>query len=261
MQLMPSPVKELALSHGTPVYQPKTMRDGEAAEMIRTLAPELIVVVAYGKILPREILGLPSFGCVNVHASLLPKYRGAAPIQWAVLNGERMTGITLMQMDEGLDTGDMIAVRETEILPNETSGQLFDRLCTLGAQLLTDTIPTIADGTATRTPQDHTKATHAPPLSRDMSPVDWTRPTDEIVNQIRGLNPWPTATAEFGGKTYKLLAAHAGERSGAPGTKFAADPFGLEIATGDGSVIITCIQPPGKKPMGTADYLRGNPIE
>ena len=264
MQLTPPPVKELALFHGTPVYQPEKLRDGEAAKTIRDLTPELIVVVAYGKILPKEILDIPPHGCINVHASLLPKYRGAAPIQWAILNGERVTGITVMHMDEGLDTGDIIAMRETEILPCETSGQLFDRLCILGAELLADTIPAIAAGTATRTPQDHAIATHVPPLSRDMSPVDWSRAARAIIDQIQGLNPWPMATTEIDGKVFKLHTAHVGANcvrpSSPPGTILSADADGLEIACGDGSVVITHLQAPGKKPMAAGEYLRGNPI-
>ncbi|MCL2367861.1 MAG: methionyl-tRNA formyltransferase [Oscillospiraceae bacterium] len=271
MQMVFPPVKELALSHGTAVYQPETLRDSVALEHIRALAPELIVVVAYGKILPQEILDLPPHGCINVHASLLPKYRGAAPIQWAVLNGERVTGVTIMQMDVGLDTGDSLTVRETEILPDETAGQLFTRLSHLGAELLADTIPAIADGTAQRTPQNHEKATHAPPLNRGMSPVDWTRSATEIVNQVRGLNPWPMATTIIGAKTFKLHTAHVGANSvrpcstpttilSTPGTILSTGSDGLEIACGDGSVIITTLQAPGKRAMSAADYLRGNPI-
>ncbi|MCL2568923.1 MAG: methionyl-tRNA formyltransferase [Oscillospiraceae bacterium] len=260
MQLTPPPVKELALSHGTPIYQPATLKGGEAANLIRELAPDLIVVVAYGKILPKEILDIPPKGCINVHASLLPKYRGAAPIQWAILNGEQVTGVTIMHMDVGLDTGDIISMRETPVEPTETSGALFTRLSTLGAELLADTISSILDGTATRTPQQSDAATYAPPLSRDQSPVDWTRPAQSIVNQIRGLNPWPMATAELGDKIFKLHTVHVGQGSGVPGTIIVAGATGLEIAAGDGSVIITTLQAPGKKAMAAADYLRGNPI-
>ncbi|MCL2827858.1 MAG: methionyl-tRNA formyltransferase [Oscillospiraceae bacterium] len=260
MQLAPPPVKVLASFHGTPVYQPNTLRDGEAVSLIRSLAPELIVVVAYGKILPKEILDLPPYGCINVHASLLPKYRGAAPIQWAVLNGEQETGVTIMHMAEGMDTGDMIAIRQTEIGPQETSGELFERLKDLGARLLAETIQTIADGTATRIPQDDAQATLAPPLRRDMSPVDWDRPADQIMNQIRGLNPWPVATAIIGGREFKLYAARKGDGRDEPGTVLSTGKDGLEIACGDGSVVITELQAPGKKRMDAGAYLRGNPL-
>jgi len=263
MQLAPPPVKELALSHGTPVYQPGTLRDGEAANRIRALAPELIVVVAYGKILPKEILDIPPYGCINVHASLLPKYRGAAPIQWAILNGEEVTGTTIMHMDVGLDTGDIIAQAELEIL-QDTAGELFHRLSLQGAKLLVNTIPAILDGTAKRIPQDHARATNAPPLNRDMSPVDWSRRAEEIINQIQGLNPWPMATATFHDKIFKLHAAHVGANSvrpsSTPGTILSAGEAGLEIACGDGSVMITRLQAPDKKPMAAGEYLRGNPL-
>ena len=260
MQLAPPPVKVLAESHGTPVYQPKTLRDGDATALIRSLAPELIVVAAYGKILPKDILDIPPYGCINVHASLLPKYRGAAPIQWAVLNGDETTGVTIMHMAEGMDTGDMIATRQTEIGPRETSGELFERLKDLGADLLVETIQTIADGTATRTPQDDTQATLAPLLSRDMSPVNWDRPAEQIINQIRGLNPWPVATAVIGDREFKLYAARKGEGRGEPGNVLSTGKDGLEMACGDGSVVITELQAPGKKRMDAGAYLRGNPL-
>ena len=265
MQLTPPPVKELALSHGTPVYQPTTLKDGEAANIIRGLAPALIIVVAYGKILPREILDIPPYGCINVHPSLLPKYQGATPIQSAILNGDSVTGVTIMQMDEALDTGDMLSQEETEILPDETSGELFGRLSTLGARLLVNTIPAIQDGTVTRTPQDKARATYARPLHREMSPVDWTRSAQEIVNQIRGLNPWPMATTVIADRNFKIHSAHVGATvpgrpPSPPGTILSTASAGLEIACGDGSVIITRLQPPGKKSMSAADYLRGNPI-
>ena len=261
MRLTPPPVKELALAHGTPVYQPKTLRDGEAFTLIQDLDPDLIVVVAYAKILPQEILDLPPYGCINVHPSLLPKYRGAAPIQCAVLNGEETTGVTIMQMDAGLDTGDVITQRETEILPNETSGELFERLCIVGTELLVETIQMVIDGTATYTPQDSSLSSYAKPITRDMSPVDFTRTATQITNQIRGLNPWPTATVTIKDRAFKLLAAQTGEGKGDPGEVLQAGKNGLEIACGEGSVYITKLQAPGKKPMSAADYLRGNPIE
>lgn len=261
MHLQFPPVKELALERGTPVYQPETLRDGSAFTLIQDIAPELIVVVAYGKILPQEILDLPPCGCLNIHPSLLPKYRGAAPIQRAILDGEQVTGVTIMQMDAGLDTGDIVTQQETEILPNETSGELFERLCVVGSKLLVETIQMIAEGTATYTPQDSSLSNYAKPITRDMSPIDWTRTAFEITNQIRGLNPWPTATATIKGRGFKLLEAQSGEGKGVPGEVLQAGKSGLEIACGEGSIYITKLQAPGKKPMCAADYLRGNPIE
>ena len=259
MKLLQPPVKTLAKSCGTPIFQPDRL-DGAEVDNIRDIAPDLIVVVAYGKILPPELLALPSFGCINVHASLLPKYRGAAPIQWAILNGDRYTGVTMMQMDKGLDTGDILSMRQTEILPDETSGQLFERLAYLGADLLVDTVPAIFANTAEKTPQDDSLASYAPMLRRELSPIDWTRRAAEIVNQIRGLNPWPSATAELDGQTFKIHAAHVGDGRGIPGAILSAGERGLEIACSDGSVVISELQAPGKKRMSAADYLRGNAI-
>ena len=260
-KLTPPPVKDLALEHGTPVYQPAKVKD--AAEDIRALSPDVIVVVAYGKILPQDILDIPPCGCINVHGSLLPSYRGAAPIQWAVLNGETTTGVTIMHMDKGLDTGDMIAKSETEILPRETSGQLFDRLKTLGADLLVDTLPAILDGTANQTPQDHGAATLAPPLSREMSPCDWTRPAKEVANHIHGLDPWPVATMKLDGMIIKLFGAETlpqSAESATPGTIVQADKQGIVIACGEGAVRILELQAPGKKRMASGAYVLGNPI-
>jgi len=257
-----SPVKQLADAHGTPVWQPVRLRDGAAAAEIRALAPELIVVVAYGRILPLEILNIPPYGCINIHGSLLPKYRGAAPIQWAVLNGETVTGVTAMYLAEEMDAGDVIASKETEIGPEETSGQLFDRLRDLGAELLSETVTAIAAGTAARTPQAHEQATFAPPLSRELSPIDWSKSAAQIRNQIRGLDPWPCATADLAGTVFKIFRAESRtERSGSePGTILSAGKDGITVACGDGALCITELQAPGGKRMRAADYLRGHPI-
>ena len=260
MQLLPPPVKELAAGWGIPVYQPKSLKDGTAAGMIQSLRPELIVVVAYGKILPQEILDMASHGCINVHASLLPQYRGAAPIQWAILQGEEVTGVTIMQMDAGLDTGDIITAVETEISPRETAGDLFNRLKILGADTLVETVSAIEGGRVEKTPQNHEEASYAPPLTRDMSPVDWTRPAKEIVNQIRGLNPWPVATATIGGRELKLYEAHVGTGCGRAGDILSAGNDGLEVAAGSGSLVITQLQAPGKRRMSALDYMRGKPF-
>ena len=188
-KLMPPPVKVCALENGLSVYQPAKMRDGQALALLKELSPELIVVVAYGKILPPDILELPPLGCVNVHGSLLPKYRGAAPIQWSVLNGDQTAGVTTMYMAEGLDTGDMILKRETPLGPDETSGELYERLAGLGAQALSETVRLIGEGCAPRVPQDGALATHAPMLTKELARIDWTKPAAEVHNLIRGMNP------------------------------------------------------------------------
>lgn len=253
-----SPVKELAIAHGTAVYQPVSLRDSSVSDAIRALAPDLIVVVAYGQILPPEILTLPKLGCINVHASILPRYRGAAPIQWAILNGERTTGVTIMHMATGLDTGDIIATRSAAIAAGETAGQLTERLALLGANLLTNTIPRIADGTAPRIPQDDTLATWASPLTRELSPIDWSRTAVEIANQINGLDPWPVASAPIYDLNLKLYRALPADGSGQAGEVLSVHKDGcVEIACGNGSVRIAELQAPGKKRMAAADCLRG----
>lgn len=262
MKLSVSAVKELAVELGLEVKQPATLRDAAVIEEIRAAAPELIAVVAYGKLLPREVLDIPKYGCINIHGSLLPKYRGAAPIQWAVLNGERETGVTSMYLAEEMDAGDIIFTEKTPIGDNETSGELYGRLKDLGAGLIGKTVAAIADGNAPRAPQEHDKATYAKVLTKELSPVNWSKSSAEIINQIRGLNPWPIATAELGGMTLKIFTAvlGGGVSGKAPGEVISAGKNGLEIACGGGSVIITELQAPGKKRMNAADYLRGNPI-
>lgn len=262
MQLTASPVKKLAEGMGLPVYQPKTLRDGEAERIIREINPDIIVVVAYGKILPESILDVPSGGCVNVHASLLPKYRGAAPIQWAVLNGDSETGVTIMYMAPELDAGDIISQKKTAILPDETSGELFERLMVLGAGLLADTLEDIESGKATRTTQEESLVTYAPPLSKDMSPINWNKSAVQIKNQVRGLIPWPVAAAEIAGRSLKIFDVDTapGAPGYDPGSIISSDKDGLLIACGDGAVLIKELQASGKKRMKASDYLRGNPI-
>ena len=258
-----SPVKEYALSQGLTVYQPTKLRDGTALELVKSLAPELIVVVAYGRILPKDILNVPPLGCVNVHASLLPKYRGSAPINWAMLNGEPETGVTIMHMAEALDAGDIILQAATPIDLNENVEQLHDRLAVMGAELLGKAVSAIADGTAPRIPQDERQYTYAPMLSRDMSPIDWSRPALDIHNQIRGLVPWPATTMELAGTKFKVFAAFlTGETSDQPaGTALGADKKGIRMVCGDGQILcVTEVQAPGKKRMKAVDYLRGHPI-
>lgn len=259
-----SPVKEYALSKGLSVYQPAKMRDGEALAIVQQLQPELIIVAAYGKILPDEILQQPPYGAVNVHSSLLPKYRGAAPINWAILNGETETGVTIMYMASELDAGDIIAAVTTPIGTEEDAGALTARLADLGAQALSESIAAIAEGNATRTPQEHDKATYAPMLSKDLSPVDWNKSAHAIHCQIRGLLPWPGAsTTLFSDLPIKLYAAQeTGERSTASaGSIVAADKKGISVVCGDGYVLrITELQAAGGKRMTAAAYLLGHPI-
>ena len=247
------PVKEVALEHGTPVFQPRTLRDGGEDENIRTLAPELIVVVAYGCILPASVLSIPKHGCINLHVSLLPKYRGSAPVQWSVLNGDPETGVSIMQMDERLDTGDVLRCEKLAIDPEETSGELFDRVTAVGARVLCETIPAIAQGSLKPMAQDHAHATLAPMLSKEMAEFHLTDTAEHIHNWVRGMNPWPGAWfVTSGGKKLKVnqcrVAASAGE---APGTVLATKP--LTVACGEGAVQLLQVVPEGKKPMeGTA---------
>lgn len=263
MKLTFSPVKEYALTHGLEVYQPTKMRDGNALAIVRELQPELIVVAAYGRILPEDILTLPPFGSINVHSSVLPKYRGAAPINWAILDGQKETGVTIMYMTRDLDAGDIVCSKKTDIMPDEDAQELTHRLALLGADALEDAIEKIADGTAVRTPQDHSASTYAPMLSKDLSPMDWTRSAQALHDQVRGLIPWPCASMELGGKKVKVFKTRmGGEINAAAGTILTAGKQGLEIACGDGhSLWILELQAEGGKRMMSADYLRGHPVE
>ena len=253
--LTPPPVKQLALSHGIPVYQPTKMRDGTVAALLRELAPDCLVVVAYGRILPQEILDVPPRGCVNIHGSLLPRYRGAAPIQWSVIRGETVTGVTSMFMDAGMDTGDIIDTLTTPIGENETAGELFERLAPLGARLLSTTLAAIADGTVTRRPQNDAEATMAPMLEKAMGRLNLTRPAQELHNQVRGMNPWPGAFCTAGGKTLKIHETRVAAGSGAPGTLLCADP--VTVACGEGALQLVTVQPEGKPRMAAEAWLRG----
>lgn len=263
MKMTFSPVKEYALTHGLEVYQPTKMRDGNALAIVRELQPELIVVAAYGRILPEDILTLPPFGSINVHSSVLPKYRGAAPINWAILDGQKETGVTIMYMTGDLDAGDIVCSKKTDIMPDEDARELTHRLALLGADALEDAIEKIADGTAVRTPQDHSASTYAPMLSKDLSPMDWTRSAQALHDQVRGLIPWPCASMELGGKKVKVFKTRmGGEINAAAGTILTAGKQGLEIACGDGhSLWILELQAEGGKRMLSADYLRGHPVE
>lgn len=263
-RLQPTPVKQCALSHNIPVYQPEKLRDGTALTLLKELAPELIVVAAYGRILPDDILALPPKGCINVHSSLLPKYRGAAPINWAVLNGDEVSGVTIMDMAHELDAGDIIRQVSTPVSRTETAQELYDRLAQLGGELLVETVAAIADGTAQRTPQDPAEVTLAPMLSRELSPIDWTRTAAQIHDQVRGLLPWPVASTDlFGGDKVKIFTTiETEDKIGKePGTILRADKAGIDVACGGSTVLrITELQAPGSRRMAAADYLRGHPI-
>ena len=264
MEMSFSPVKTLALANHIPVYQPEKMRDGTALDQIRALAPDILVVVAYGRILPDDILAVPKYGAVNVHASLLPKYRGSAPIQWAVLNGDRTTGVSTMYLAHEMDTGDVIYTEETEIGEYETSGELFDRLKALGAELLVKTLRDIEAGCAPRTPQDHSRASYVTMLDKSLSPIDWNNSPRAVLKHIYGLQPWPVATMELEGAVYRVFAAAYTEKHSdkAPGSLVSAGKEGIEIACAGGETLrITELQAPGKKRMSAADFLRGHPIK
>ena len=264
MELCASPVKELALENGLPVFQPVKRRDGTALAQIKALEPDILVVVAYGRILPDDILAVPKYGAINVHGSLLPKYRGAAPIQWAVLNGDKVTGVTTMYLASEMDTGDIIYTAETEIGEYETSGELFDRLKDMGAELLVKTLRDIDAGIAPRAPQDHSKASYVTMLDKSICPIDWNKTPREVLKHIYGLQPWPVATMELEGKTVRVFAAKYtdGKTEKVPGDVVSTDKGGLEIACADGeTLLITELQAPGKKRMGAKDYLRGHQIK
>ena len=264
MEMSFSEVKKLALEHELPVFQPEKMRDGTAYEQIKALNPDILVVVAYGRILPDDILEIPRYGAVNVHGSLLPKYRGAAPIQWAVLNGDKTTGVSTMYLGHDMDTGDIIYTDETEIGEKETSGELFDRLMIMGAELLIKTLRDIEEGTAPRIPQDHSKASYVSTLDKSICPIDFNKSPRQIMKWIFGLQPWPVATMELEGKCYRVFDAEYTESSTVklPGAVVSTGNQGIEIACGEGkTIMITELQAPGKKRMKAADFLRGHKIK
>lgn len=263
MKLAFSPVKEVALAQGIPVYQPDRFREPEAVETLRELRPDVVAVVAYGRLLPQTVLDIPAKGCINIHASLLPAYRGSAPYQWAVLDGLEETGVTAMYLCREMDAGDIIDTAKTPIGPDETAGELLDRLAVLGAELLSKTLGRMAVGDVERFPQDGTQATYAPMLDKGMCPIDWSLPARQIHNRVRGLNPWPVATAEFGGKRFKIYqtAVLDEKTDAAPGTVLGVSKTGLRVACADGVVEIRVLQAEGGKRMAAPDYFRGHPLE
>lgn len=260
-KLTPPPVKEYAISKNIPVYQPQTLKDGEFEKVLDELKPQLIAVVAYGKILPEYILDFPEYGCVNVHGSVLPKYRGAAPIQWAIINGDKTTGVTTQYMKMGVDTGDIIFTDETEILPDETYGELYTRLSQSGAELLLKTVNAIKDGTAPRTEQDESEATHAPMLTKETGHIDLTKSADEVLSLIRGTNPWPMSYAMYGDEMMKVFGVKKGSGFDAPPGKIRIVNKKLEISCGKDSVVVDEIQFKGGKRMTVASYLNGHDID
>ena len=258
--LTPPPVKVCAETHGIPVFQPRTLRDGEAERIIRNIAPDVIAVVAYGKILPTEILTLPRYGCINGHASLLPKYRGAAPIQWCIVNGEKETGVTAMQMDEGMDTGDILETAVTEIGAEETAGELFERLSVIGAKLPVKTLADLEDGGITPVKQDESKATSAPIIKKEMAKISFRDMTaDEVHNAVRGFYPWPVAFFISGGKRIKIIKSRVVNMHGTAGTVLKSDNE-LIVACRENAISLETIQPEGSKPMRDRQYLCGRPI-
>jgi methionyl-tRNA formyltransferase len=263
MKLVPTPVKEYAMSQNIPVYQPLSCRDEETLAQLRALEPDVILVAAYGKLLPQALLDIPKVAILNVHSSILPQYRGAAPINWAILNGDQETGVTIQYMAPQLDAGDILLVRRTPISPQEDASQLYARLADLGGEAAHEALCQLKDGTATRTPQVYSpQYQYASLLSRDMSPMDWTRPAAMLCNQVRGLVPWPCATTDVAGVRWKVHKAQVGEATHRePGTILSADAAGIRVACGGGtSLIITQLQADGGKRMAAGDYLRGHPI-
>ena len=264
-KVTPPPVKVTAADNGIPVYQPKSLTKGDDAavsmDVLKNASPDLIVVAAYGQLLPKEVLELPRYGCINIHSSLLPKYRGAGPIQWAVINGEKQTGVTSMQMAEGLDTGDMLIKASTEIGKDETAGELHDRLALMGADVLKETLQHLEDGTLKPEKQDDSLSCYAPKLTKDMCPVDFNMTAQQVHDRIRGLSPWPCAVTEIAGKRLKIYKSTLkGKKYDLP-TGTIADKNDLTIVCGDGyGVTFTEVQADGGKRMKTADYLRGNRI-
>lgn len=262
-KLAMSEVKEYALSMNLPVYQPTTFKDDAVFEELKALQPDLIVAVAYGKILPQRVLDLPKYGCLNMHGSILPEFRGPAPIQWSILSHKKEAGITAMYMSAGMDEGDIIEIRKTPIDPMETSGELMERLSGIAADLCADTVRAMEAGTAVRTPQDASKATYAPMLTKELSPIDWSQCGRYVIDQVRGLIPWPVATTEIQGRPFKIFRVEpTGETTNkAPGTLLALTKKGLTVACGGGEVLlIRELQAEGGKRMPAADYFRGHPI-
>ena len=263
MKLAFSSVKEVALRCNIPVYQPENFRETDTVEELKSLSPDVIAVVAYGRILPQSVLDIPAMGCINIHASVLPSYRGSAPYQWAVLDGQKETGVTAMYLCRQMDAGDIIDVAKTPIGPDETAGELLDRLAVLGADLLCQTLRKMSKGVVPGIPQEEALATYAPMLDKTMSPIDWKRTAEQVHNHVRGLNPWPVATAEIAGNRFKIYATAVvpGKPGAVPGMVLGLTKTGLQVACGEGAVEIRVLQAEGGKRMAAPDYFRGHPLE
>ena len=261
MKLTASPVKEVALTAGIPVFQPEHFREEETVEQLRDLKPDICAVVAYGRILPQKVLDVPTLGCINIHASLLPKYRGSAPYQWAVLNGEKETGVTAMYLCREMDAGDMIDKAVTPIGENETAGALLDRLAVLGAELLSKTLTRFESGAVPAEKQDESQVSYAPMLDKSLCPIDWNKTAQQIHDQVRGLQPWPVATMELKGETFKVHETRVVSGKGTPGQILGLTKTGLVIACGEGAIEVRTLQAPGGKRMNAPDYFRGHPLE
>ncbi len=260
-RLEPTPVKKVAQEHGIPVYQPESFREEEAVQQLQALQPDVIAVVAYGKILPQGVLDIPRKGCINIHASVLPRYRGSAPYQWAVLDGCKETGVTAMYLCREMDAGDIIEISKTPIGPEETAGQLLDRLAQIGAKLLSKTMGRLEQGPVVAVPQNSEEATYAPMLEKQMCPIDWGKTAQQVHDHVRGMNPWPVATAELAGTKFKIYQTVVAEGSGKPGQILGLTKTGLRIACGEGAVEIRLLQADGGKRMAAVDYFRGHPLE
>lgn len=261
MKMVASPVKEVALAAGIPVFQPETFREEETVEALRELKPDVCAVVAYGRILPQKVLDVPKYGCINIHASVLPKYRGSAPYQWAVLDGLTETGVTAMYLCREMDAGDIIDVSKTPIGENETAGELLDRLAELGADLLSKTLRRFAsEGKVPAVPQNPDEVSYAPMLDKTMCPIDWNKTARQVHNHVRGLHPWPVATMVLQGKKFKVHDTRVVSGSGTPGQILGLTKTGLVIACGEGAVEITSLQAEGGKRMAAPDYFRGHPL-
>ena len=261
MKMVYSPVKEVALEHKIPVFQPENFRDEETVETLRNLKPDVCAVVAYGRILPQRVLDIPALGCINIHASLLPAYRGSAPYQWAVLDGLQESGVTAMYLCHEMDAGDVIDAVKTPIGENETAGELLEDLSVLGADLLSRTLDKLKNGKVEATPQDPQKVSFAPMLDKTMCPIDFTKTARQVHNQVRGLHPWPVATMELEGRKFKVHATRLSEGSGKPGEILGLTKTGLNIACGEGAVEVISLQAEGGKRMNAPDYFRGHPLK
>lgn len=262
MKLVASPVKQVALDAEIPVFQPENFREEETVQQLRDLKPDVCAVVAYGRILPQKVLDVPTFGCINIHASLLPKYRGSAPYQWAVLDGLQETGVTAMYLVREMDAGDIIDTRKTPIGENETAGELLDRLAVLGAELLSKTLSRFAAGErVVGTPQEESLVSYAPMLEKTMCPIDWSKTAQQVHDHVRGLHPWPVATMELGQTLFKVHETRVVSGSGAPGKILELNKNGLVVACGEGAVEIRSLQAQGGKRMAAPDYFRGHPLD